>query len=191
MSRRALLGLLPLVALTACPAWDPMQRQPKYKAYQQSEFHEDGLAMRAPPAGTVPFGAAVDGPVLTGLGPDGRPLALSPLAPTPKLLATGRKRFDIHCALCHGVLGDGESQVALNMSLRKPPSLHLYRDVADGYLYQVIGQGFGLMPAYAAELSPEERWAVVAYVRALQLSQHADVARLPGPVRARVEGEGR
>jgi len=191
MSRRALLATLPLLALTACPAWDPMQRQQKYKAYQQSEYHPDGLAMRAPPAGTVQHHAAVDGPVLTGQGPDGKPLAASPVPPTPKLLAVGRKRYDIHCGLCHGVLGDGESQVALNMSLRKPPSLHLYRDVADGYLYQVVSQGFGLMPAYAAELSPEERWAVVAYVRALQLSQHAAVGQLPGPVRARVEGEGR
>lgn len=189
--RRALLALPALLALTACPAWDPMQRQQKYKAYQASEYHPDGLAMRAPPAGTVPYRAAVDGPVLTGLGPDGRPLAVSPVPPTPALLATGRKRYDIHCGVCHGVLGDGESQVALNMSLRKPANLHLYRDVADGYLYQVISQGFGLMPAYAAELSPEERWAVVAYVRALQLSQHALVGQLPGPARARVEGEGR
>jgi mono/diheme cytochrome c family protein len=191
MSRRALLAAPLLLALTACPAWDPMQRQQKYKAYQASEFHEDGLAMRTPPAGTVPYGAAVDGPVLTGLGPDGRPLATSPLAPTPGLLATGRKRFDIHCALCHGLLGDGESQVALSMALRRPPSLHLYRDVADGYLYQVVSQGFGLMPSYAAELTPEERWAVVAYVRALQLSQHAAVDQLPAPLRSRLEGEGR
>ena len=191
MTRRALLALAPLLALTACPAWDPMQRQQKYKAYQASEFHADGLAMRAPPAGTVPHRAAVDGPVLTGLGADGKPLAISPIVSDARLLATGRKRYDIHCGVCHGVLGDGESQVALNMSLRRPPNLHLYRDVADGYLYQVIGQGFGLMPGYAAELSPEERWAVVAYLRALQLSQHAEVARLPGPVRARVEGEGR
>jgi len=191
MTLRALLAAPLLLALTACPAWDPMQRQQKYKAYQPSEYHADGLAMRTPPAGTVPYGAAVDGPVLTGLGPDARPLAISPVAPSAKLLATGRKRYDIHCALCHGVLGDGESQVALSMSLRRPPNLHLYRDVADGYLYQVVSQGFGLMPSYAAELTPEERWAVVAYLRALQLSQHAAVDRLPAPLRSRLQGEGR
>lgn len=191
MSPRALAAALPVLLLSACPAWDPMQRQQKYKAYQASEFHEDGLAMRAPPAGTVPFHAAVDGPVLTGAGPDGKPLPRSPVAPTPRLLATGRKRFDIHCATCHGLLGDGESQVALNMALRRPPSLHLYRDVADGYIYQVISQGFGLMPSYAAELSPEERWAVVAYVRALQLSQHAAADDLPAPLRSRLDKEGR
>jgi mono/diheme cytochrome c family protein len=191
MRRHALLAAPVLLALTACPAWDPMQRQQKYKAYQPSEFHADGLAMQAPPAGTVPHRAAVDGPVLTGRAPDGKPLVISPVAPTPKLLAAGRKRYDIHCALCHGVLGDGESQVALNMALRRPPNLHLYRDVADGYLYQVISQGFGLMPSYAAELTPEERWAVVAYLRALQLSQHAAVDQLPAPLRARLLSEGR
>jgi hypothetical protein len=81
--------------------------------------------------------------------------------------------------------------VALNMSLRKPPSLHAFRDVPDGHLYRVVANGFGLMPSYAAELSVEDRWAVVAYVRALQLSQHAEVAQLPEEERARLEKEGR
>jgi mono/diheme cytochrome c family protein len=189
MSPRRLLALAPLAALLAgCPAWDPMQRQQKYKAYQQSEFHADGLAMRAPPAGTVAHGPPVDAALATGRGADGKPVALAPLPLSPELLATGRKRFDIHCAVCHGLLGDGQSQVALNMSLRKPPDLHLYRDVPDGYLYQVVSEGFGLMPSYAAELSPEERWAVVAYVRALQLSQHADPAALPPALRQNLRG---
>jgi mono/diheme cytochrome c family protein len=188
---RALAAALPLLLLAGCPAWDPMQRQGKYKAYQVSELHADGMAMRSPPAGTVPFGAAVDGPVLTGQGPDGLPLATSPVTPTAALLAIGQKQFGIRCALCHGLLGDGESQVALSMSLRKPTNLHLLRDVPDGYLYQVVSQGFGLMPSYAAELTPQERWAVVAYLRALQLSQHAAVQALPAPARARLEGEGR
>ena len=187
----ALAGLLAALGLAGCPAYDPMQRQAKYKAYQQSEFYGDGLSMRAPPAGTVAYKAVGDAEHQTGLGPDGKPLARSPVAPSPQLLQLGRKRFDIHCALCHGVLGDGESLVALNMSLRRPPSLHLNRDVADGYLYQVISQGFGLMPAYSAELSPEERWAVVAYVRALELSQHATLDQLPADLRARVAGEGK
>jgi mono/diheme cytochrome c family protein len=174
--------------LTACPALDPMQRQQKVKAYQPSSFYPDGLGMRTPPAGTVPLGAAGDEAVRTGAGPDGKPVALSPLAPTPKLLALGRKRFDVHCAVCHGLLGDGESQVALNMSLRKPPNLHLYRDVPDGYIYQVVWRGFGLMPSYAAELTGEERWAVVAYLRALQLSQQAAVDQLAPAARARLDG---
>jgi mono/diheme cytochrome c family protein len=189
-SLRAVAALAPLAALllAGCPALDPMQRQQKVKPYQASEFHADGLAMRAPPAGTVPHGPPADPALRTGRGPDGKTVALAPVPVTPQLLQVGRKRFDVHCAVCHGLLGDGESQVALNMSLRKPPSLHLYRDVPDGYLFQVASEGFGLMPGYAAELSPEERWAVVAYLRALQLSQHADAGALAPAVRQHLRG---
>ncbi|MGC3997742.1 MAG: hypothetical protein QM767_09710 [Anaeromyxobacter sp.] len=140
-----LLPLAALAVLTGCPRLDPMQRQQKYKAYQASEFHSDGLATRAPPEGTVPYGVPLEPAVATGRGPDGKPVALSPVPVDEKLLARGRSRFDIHCAVCHGVLGDGESQLAMNMSLRRPPSLHLYRDVPDGHIYQVISEGFGLM----------------------------------------------
>jgi mono/diheme cytochrome c family protein len=176
-----------LATLAGCPALDPMQQQPKYEAYEASEFFGDGLAMRAPPAGTVPFRSIVEPALATGRGPDGKPLAVAPVAPTAALLERGRQKYDVHCAVCHGLLGDGDSQVALNMSLRRPPSLHLYRDRPDGYLYQVIQEGFGLMPSYAHELSVEDRWAVVAYVRALQLSQNAPVDRLPGEARERLE----
>jgi mono/diheme cytochrome c family protein len=106
-------------------------------------------------------------------------------------LARGRARFDVTCAVCHGLLGDGESQVALSMSLRRPPSLHAYRDVPDGHLYRVITEGFGLMPSYGAELSVEDRWAVVAYVRALQLSQYAGLEQVPPDVRRKLEQETR
>jgi mono/diheme cytochrome c family protein len=190
VSRRLLL-LLPALLLAGCPAFDPMQRQAKVKAYQPSTFHADGLGMRAPPAGTVPYGSVGDPALQRGVGPDGKPLPLAPVALTPQLLATGRKKFDIHCALCHGLVGDGQSQVALNMSLRKPANLHLYRDVPDGYLYQVISQGFGLMPSYAAELTPEERWGVVGYVRALQLSQHATTAQVPAENLKQLQGDHR
>jgi mono/diheme cytochrome c family protein len=191
VSRRLAALLLPALVLAGCPAFDPMQRQAKYKAYQSSEFHADGLAMRTPPDGTVPYGSVGDPAIQRGVGADGKPLAVAPVALTPKLLATGRKKFEIHCAVCHGLAGDGQSQVALNMSLRKPPSLHLYRDVPDGYIFQVISKGFGLMPNYAGELTPEERWGVVGYVRALQLSQHATQAQVPADTMRRLQGEAR
>ncbi len=184
-------AVLALLALTACPRLDPMQRQQKYKAYQSSEYYADGLAMRDPPAGTVPYGPLLPLEVATGLGPDGRPVALVPLPVDAKLLRRGRARFDVTCATCHGVLGDGESQVAMNMSLRRPPSLHAYRDVTDGYIFRVISEGFGLMPSYATHLTPEDRWAVVAYVRALQLSQHATIEQVPPEERSKLEGERR
>jgi mono/diheme cytochrome c family protein len=180
---------LALAALAGCPRLDPMQRQAKVKAYQASDFYQDGLGMRAPPEGTVPYGAALDPTVETGRGPDGKPVAVSPVPVDPALLARGRAKFDVSCAVCHGLVGDGDSQVALNMSLRRPPSLHLYRDRPDGYLYQVISQGFGLMPSYAHSLSVQDRWAVVAYLRALQLSQHAPVDQLPDDARARLPKE--
>jgi mono/diheme cytochrome c family protein len=187
--RRHAALLLSVALLAGCPAWDPMQRQPKYKAYQASEFHADGLAMRAPPAGTVPYGSVGDPALQRGVGADGKPLARVPVPLTPLLLATGRKKFEIHCAVCHGLVGDGQSQVALNMALRRPPNLHLYRDVPDGYIFQVISQGFGLMPSYAAELTPEERWGVVGYVRALQLSQHASATQVPPQAMQQLQGE--
>jgi mono/diheme cytochrome c family protein len=180
-----------VLATTACPRLDPMQQQQKVEAYEASGYFADGLGMRQPPPGTVPYRKLLDPALAQGLGPDGKPVPSIPVAVDAKLLARGRTRFDIHCAVCHGVLGDGESQVALNMSLRRPPSLHLYRDVSDGYLYGVVANGFGLMPGYGAELSVEDRWAVVAYVRALQLSQNAPLELLPPEGRARLEKEAR
>lgn len=192
MRRRAAATLAAAaLALTACPRLDPMQRQQKYKAYQEGEYHPDRLAMRHPPPGTVAYRSALDPAVATGLGPDGMPIAQLPLPLSAAMLARGRNRFDVYCAVCHGLLGDGESQVALNMSLRKPPSLHAYRDVPDGHLFRVLTNGFGLMPPYGPELSIEDRWAVVAYVRALQLSQYASAERLPPEARERLEKEAR
>ena len=95
-----------------------------------------------------------------------------PVPMTHKLLELGRKRYDITCGTCHGPLGDGDSIVARQMALRPPPSLHRYIDRPAGYIYEVITKGFGMMASYAAELTIEERWAVVAYIRALQLSQN-------------------
>jgi mono/diheme cytochrome c family protein len=187
MTARLAVAAALVAALTACPRLDPMQRQPKYRAYQKSEAYPDGLAMRHPPAGTVPFGALLDPAVATGLGADGRTLERAPIAPTAALLARGRNRFNVYCAACHGLIGDGESQVAINMSLRRPPSLHAYRDVTDGHIFGVITNGFGLMPPYSAELPAEDRWAIVAYVRALQLSQHAALEQVPAEDRRRLE----
>ncbi len=189
---RARLALLPVaLALAGCPRLDPMNQQQKVQAYQPSTYYPDGLGMRAPPEGTVPYGPLPPLEVVTGLGPDGLGVPVSPVAVDAKLLARGRARFETTCATCHGLLGDGESQVAINMSLRRPPSLHAYRDVPDGHIYRVIQEGFGLMPSYAVELSVEDRWAVVAYVRALQLSQYATVDQVPPDVRQKLEQEGR
>src|SRR5690606_29762514 len=96
-------------------------------------------------------------------------------------VARGARRYEIFCAPCHGLDGEAETPVARDMALRAPPSLHERRIVesTDLYLYEVVRDGYGLMPSYAARLDPRDRWAVVAYVRALQLAARAPVAWLP------------
>jgi hypothetical protein len=202
MKARFLFSLLILAATASgCDEniLNPMaDRQPKARRYEESAFYGDGLTMRAPPPGTVPrervttnqrltTGREADGPVQSNGEPLPRYVTTIPVPVTRKLLDLGRKRYDITCATCHGPVGDGESIVARQMSLRPPPSLHLYNDRPSGYFYEVIVKGFGMMASYAAELTLEERWAVVAYVRALQLSQSTLAAELPADVRQRLD----
>jgi mono/diheme cytochrome c family protein len=211
MSATRFLSLLALVA-SATPllaggcseqTLNPMadHRQPRERAYRPSDFYQDGLVMRGPPAGTVPRERRTMNPTFTTgiigyakqLAPNGERVATYadkiPMELTPKLLALGRKRYDITCGTCHGPLGDGDSIVAKQMSLRPPPSLHLYADRAPGYIFEVATHGFGLMASYAAELTVEERWAVVAYIRALQVSQSVPAAALPPDARRQLEQE--
>jgi hypothetical protein len=197
----ALALALSTLSLAACDEniLDPMaDRQEKALRYKESKFWADGLTMRAPPEGTVPRERITLNPRLTtGRDPDGpmqanaEPLpnytATIPVPVTRKLLDLGRKRFDITCATCHGPLGDGDSIVARQMALRPPPSLHKYVNRPSGYFYEVITKGFGMMASYATELSVEERWAVVAYIRALQLSQLTPVGSLPPEARRQLD----
>ena len=168
---------------------DPMERQPKGRAFAINPFFEDGRAMRTPPAGTVPRERIVQNPALTQGRVGENDVTEFPIALTRALLETGHRKFDIYCATCHGLVGDGRSPVAANMSLRLPPNLHERRGMAVGHYYQVIANGFGLMPGYAAELTVQERWAVVAYLRALQISQNAPLALAPPDVREKLSRE--
>jgi mono/diheme cytochrome c family protein len=162
------------------PDFERMIDQRKAQPYQASPFFADRRAMRTPPAGTVRY-----------LPPAERvraflPLGLAPRPPlTRALLERGRGRFDIVCAACHGVRGDGDSEVARNMDLHRPPSL-LSKNVR-GYtplrLFQIITEGYGLMPSYQHALRTDDRWAVIAYVHALQLSESARLADLPDEIR--------
>jgi mono/diheme cytochrome c family protein len=186
------LPILALALVTAGCEWvNPMLQQPKVKPYRKSVFYPDQLAMRAPPPGTRPEGAPVEPAVATGRNPDGTPVARIPVAVTPQLLETGRKRYEVFCAVCHGVLGNGQGPVARNMSIRQPPSLLDSGQRPDGFFFTAITDGYGYMPSYRPWLSTEERWAVVSYVRALQLSQRSRVDEAPPDVRARLEKESR
>jgi mono/diheme cytochrome c family protein len=101
----------------------------------------------------------------------------------------GRERFEIYCAPCHGLSGRGNGMV-VERGYRPPPSLHIdrLRNERPGYLFDVITRGFGAMPDYAAQIPVRDRWAIVAYVRALQLSQNAPLAELPNDLRKKVTG---
>ncbi|HVE84305.1 MAG TPA: cytochrome c [Myxococcales bacterium] len=169
-----------------------MESQRKYLPYQENELFEDGRAMRAPPEGTVPREVLKRSELpAAGKTPEGTVITRIPLPITPEVMARGRKRFDIFCATCHGLLGDGNSMVARNMSVRPPPSLHDFAGRPVGFYFDVITDGFGLMPSYRRELPVEDRWAVVAYLLALQRSQRAPLAQAPPDERERLTGGGR
>jgi mono/diheme cytochrome c family protein len=145
----------------------------------------DGRALQTPPAGTVARQQAI-GPsdYAEGMHLDNY-VDHIPVPIDLALIERGQQRFEIFCAACHGLLGDGDSKVAENMTLRRPRSLHdpEVRQYPPGRIYRVITHGYGLMPAIGWQLPIGDRWAVVAYVRALQLSQSAELAALPEPVR--------
>ena len=176
-----------LLALCGCTneQLQRMVQQRRFRPYAESSFFEDRRAMRVPPPGTVAR-PATRPPEAPGFQPAALPKPI-PLA----MLKAGQREFQITCAACHGLLGDGDSVVAEKMSLRAPPSLHDFADRPDGFFYSVITDGYGLMPSYAEQLSPEVRWAVVAYVRALQLSQRARLADASAKARAQLLAESR
>src|SRR5262249_12226540 len=141
---------------------------------------------RPPPPGTVMRASGDLAAISSGRRGDApvaaREAAQAASAPviTRPLLARGRQRYEIYCMPCHSPLGDGEGPV-VQRGFPAPPSYHLQRlrEAADRHFYDVITQGHGVMPSYADRVTPEDRWAIVAYIRALQLSQHAPLAELP------------
>lgn len=184
------LGWIAAAWLAACdagqptPDWSRMITQPKLLPYGDSDVFDDQRAMRPVPAGTVARGWIADPALRTGQVA-GRDVDAIPVPVTRALLDRGRQRFAIVCATCHGVAGDGVSAVARNMQRRRPPSLHEPRiaALAPGAVYRVIVDGYGLMPSYAKLVAPGDRWAVIAYVRTLELSWTARLDALPPALR--------
>ncbi|HEV8238107.1 MAG TPA: cytochrome c [Thermoanaerobaculia bacterium] len=166
-----------------------MHDQPRYEPLEASKFFADGMASRQLPEGTVARGhLGEDVAFSTGKDAAGNVVAELPMPATRQLLERGHQRFDVYCSPCHGRLGDGQG-MAVRRGFKQPPSFHDDRLVNSpvGYYFDVMTHGFGVMPSYAPSIPPEDRWAIAAYVRALQLSQRAHLADLEPTDRAGVD----
>jgi cbb3-type cytochrome c oxidase subunit III len=169
-----------------------MFNQPKARTYRAGEFFDDGASARVPVPGTVARGQLRADPVLhTGVGPDGRFVARLPLPLDRALLLRGRERFEIFCSPCHGRTGDGRGMI-VQRGFKEPTSFHAdrLRQQPIGYFFDVMTNGFGQMSDYSAQVPVRDRWAIAAYLRALQLSQHAPIAEVPEGDRERIERSG-
>lgn len=191
MPRSAIaLAFASAAALAACKGGlERMQIQRRGTPYKQTDLFPDDRIMRPPPPGTVPRERELGSIAFTSGMENGKPVQRIPIKVDMALLERGQSRFRIYCAPCHGEIGDGVSPVASNMALRPPPSIHAFRSQPDGFFFKVIREGWGVMPSYSAQLPPHDAWAVVAFVRALQLSQHATIDQAPPDVRRQLQAQ--
>lgn len=181
MARLRKVTPLALVVLLAGCRLD-MHVQPRQNPLAKSSFFPDQRSARPLVPGTVARGELrEDAYFYTGkLG--NNPGDYMPFAITKADLERGRERFNIYCAPCHSRVGDGNGYIPSRGFPRKPPSFHIERleKAPTGYIFGVITEGFGIMPDYASQIPVRDRWLIVAYIRALQLSQHATMADAGG-----------
>jgi mono/diheme cytochrome c family protein len=174
-----LSAVVVLALLSSCRI--DMQVQPKQNPLSRSDFYPDQRSARPLVEGTVARGQLqADQYFYTGkIGSN--PGDYMPFPVTKEVLERGRERYDIFCAPCHSRLGDGEGFVPSRGFSRRPPSYHIPRleKAPLGYFFDVMTNGFGIMPDYASQIPPDDRWKIVAYIRALQLSQNATVNDVP------------
>jgi len=152
-----------------------MTYQPKSKAQAGSTFWPDGMAQRLPPEGTVARnGLKLDSAFFRGVDAEGKPVTQYPVEVTTALVERGRERFDIFCAVCHDRMGEGRGIVPTRGWV-PPPSFHQerIRQMVPGELFQIVSNGVRTMPGYAKQIPESDRWAIVAYVQALQRSRFA------------------
>ena len=166
-----------------------MQNQPKYKPLGQNRFWPDGRDSRPIPAGTVARDElhATDA-IHTGEA-NGDFLDTIPVPVNMRLLERGRDRYDIFCSPCHGRLGDGDGMIA-RRGLRAPANLmdQRSRELPPGYVFQVITNGYGGMGDYGDQIQDvHDRWAIVAYIKALQLSRGAPLSDVPADARSQLD----
>ena len=177
-----LLVLCGALMVSGCDLRQRMYDQPKYEAHEATAFFDNGLTSRAPIEGTVARGQLrLDTHLYTGKVAG---VTVSELLPSiefgQQLLERGQERFDIYCSPCHGRTGQGNGLI-VQRGLKPPPSFHeaRLREAAIGYFFDVMTNGFGAMYSYASRIPVEDRWAIAAYMRALQFSQRAEYDHLP------------
>ena len=180
---------LALVSLLAGCRQD-MHNQPKYTPLRSSDFFADGRSARAPVPGTVARGQLREDTVFY-TGKVGNQFAVQfPMPVTLALMERGQERYNIYCTPCHARTGNGFGLV-VQRGFRRPVSFHdpRLRAAPPGYFFDAMTRGFGAMSDYAAQLSPQDRWAIAAYIRALQFSQHATLEDLPPVQREQLRKE--
>ena len=191
MTSRFLLTALVCVlagGLSACR--QDMYNQPKYKPLHPSEFFADGNSARPLPPHTVPRGQLHEETELyQGKHDDGTLAEAFPMPVTHELLKRGQERYNIYCSVCHGYEGDGNGMI-VQRGFPPPNSYHIdrLRQAPPGYFYNVITHGYGVMYSYASRVEPADRWAIAAYIRALQLTRTGRLEDVPADERAKLEG---
>lgn len=188
-SWRSLVLGVAAISLTACRR--DMQVQPKYTPLALSGFWPDGRAARPIPEDTVALDEVNEEPGLNTGNANGAFVTTFPLPVNAELLDRGRERFGIYCSPCHGMTGDGRGMIA-RQGFKAPADLNSdrVRNAPPGYLFQVISNGYGAMDDYSYQIkNVRDRWAIVAYIRALELSRSTRVADLPAQDRMALEAQ--
>jgi mono/diheme cytochrome c family protein len=173
--RRALAhSVLALAGLALAGCRDDMHNQAKTKPLRESPFFADHSSARPLPEGVVARGfLRADAALYRGVGADGKFVLDLPVPVTKELLLRGKERFNIYCSPCHGRAGDGQGMI-VQRGFKNPSTFHVdrLRNERAGYFFDVMTNGFGQMSSYASQITPEDRWAVVAWVKTLQASQN-------------------
>jgi mono/diheme cytochrome c family protein len=180
---------LAILALACSACRQDMQQQPKYPPLARSWFYPDGRSARPVPAGTIAVDEVSDNSGLTTGYTDGSFVTTIPIPVTAALLERGRDRYNIYCSPCHAKTGNGDGMIA-RRGFKYPANLDgdRVKNAPPGYIYAVISNGYGAMADYSYQIKePSDRWAIVAYIRALELSQEAALSDLNAQERSRLE----